>query len=181
MRVWSRLRRGSLGRSARVWARPHSSSRVLRIGFADGLAAALELEPRRPCAPDGAVAGQAPPPGGRADQPTTNVSREDSVISSEVHSEFRGGSVVGRVDPDALVCAGCAEPAVGMPPVDWPANAGQAPEYSHRDGSVLCPDAAGRIGEPVEVGGLRYALTDAGVHALAADARAIADWAGLWS
>ncbi|RZT87341.1 hypothetical protein EV383_4260 [Pseudonocardia sediminis] len=85
------------------------------------------------------------------------------------------------VDPDALVCPGCAEPAVGMPPLGWPAAAGRAPEFSHRDGSVLCPDQAGRIGEPVEAGGLRFALTDAGADALATDAGAIADWSAVWS
>ena len=55
------------------------------------------------------------------------------------------------VDPDALVCAGCAEPVRAEPPVGWPARAGAAPLFSHRDGSVLCPDERGRLGEPVEV------------------------------
>ena len=55
------------------------------------------------------------------------------------------------VDPDALVCAGCAEQVCADPPVGWPDRAGAAPLFSHRDGSVLCPDERGRLGEPVEV------------------------------
>ncbi len=52
---------------------------------------------------------------------------------------------------EELACAGCHESVLDEPPTGWPAAAGQAPEFSHRDGSVLCPDARGRIGEPVEV------------------------------
>lgn len=55
-----------------------------------------------------------------------------------------------EVDLDALVCPGCGEPAVGEPPSSWPAAAGAAPGFSHPDGSVLCPDGQGRVGEPVE-------------------------------
>lgn len=54
------------------------------------------------------------------------------------------------VDLDALVCPGCDDPVTGEPPTGWPTGAGRAPEFSHRDGSVLCPDSSGRIGEPVE-------------------------------
>lgn len=70
------------------------------------------------------------------------------------------------VDPDALVCPGCAEPVCAAPPSGWPARAGVAPEWSHRDGSVLCPDGLGRVPEPVEMGGLRFALTEAGARVL---------------
>ena len=59
---------------------------------------------------------------------------------------------VESVDPEALVCGGCAEQVHHAPPVGWPTAAGQAPEFSHRDGSVLCPDSRGRVGEPVEAG-----------------------------
>ena len=99
-----------------------------------------------PCAPYGAVAGQAPPPGGRTDRPTTTTYRE---ISMTVTDTTRPAATT--VDPDALVCAGCAEPVRAEPPVGWPARAGAAPLFSHRDGSVLCPDERGRLGEPVEV------------------------------
>ena len=171
---------GAVGRSAQVWARPHSRKRVLRIAFGDGLAAALDREPRRPRAPHGAVAGQAPPPRGRPDRPTTSVSAEVSVTTSQTSNQPLG-SIAGAVDVDVLVCPGCGDAVVGEPPLGWPAGAGQAPGSSHPDGSVLCPDAAGRISEPVEAGGQRFVLTDAGARALEADAGAIADWAGVLS
>ena len=52
---------------------------------------------------------------------------------------------------EGLACAGCHESVLDEPPIGWPAAAGQVPDFSHRDGSVLCPDARGRIGEPVAV------------------------------
>lgn len=55
------------------------------------------------------------------------------------------------VDPDTLVCPGCAGRVLFEPPPGWPSRAGAVPEWSHRDGSVLCPDARGRVPEPVEV------------------------------
>ena len=69
------------------------------------------------------------------------------------------------VDIDGLVCPGCWGPVVDAPPSGWPASAGRVPEFSHPDGSVLCPDAHGRVGEPVEAGGLRYGLTETGASA----------------
>ncbi|MDN5916089.1 MAG: hypothetical protein L0I76_13470 [Pseudonocardia sp.] len=57
---------------------------------------------------------------------------------------------VRGVDPDALLCPGCHETAVCAPPSGWPERAGARPEFSHRDGSVLCPDGRGRVPEPVE-------------------------------
>lgn len=66
------------------------------------------------------------------------------------------------VDVTDLVCPGCWSPVVDVPPAGWPARAGHLPEFSHEDGSVLCPDGAGRVPEPVEAGGLRYALTEQG-------------------
>ncbi len=62
-----------------------------------------------------------------------------------------GRAAATTVDPDVLVCAGCAEPVRCDPPVGWPSHAGAAPLFSHRDGSVLCPDERNRLGEPVEV------------------------------
>lgn len=53
-------------------------------------------------------------------------------------------------DDVRLVCPGCHERAEGAPPVGWPDRAGRRPDFSHRDGSVLCPDARGRVPEPVE-------------------------------
>lgn len=58
---------------------------------------------------------------------------------------------ISAVDLDALVCAGCTDPVRSDPPLGWPSRAGAAPLFSHRDGSVLCPDSRGRLGEPVEV------------------------------
>lgn len=105
---------------------------------------------------------------------------EVSVTTTQVRNEpIESGT--GPVDLDALVCPGCGDPVAGEPPLGWPAGAGETPGFSHTDGSVLCPDSAGRIGEPVESGGLRFALTDAGSDALSADAGAIADRAGVRS
>lgn len=92
-------------------------------------------------------------------------------------TDLRTEPLPRAVDLEALVCPGCGDPVAGEPPTGWPAGAGRAPEFSHRDGSVLCPDVSGRIGEPVESDGLSFALTEAGEHALVADAGAIADWA----
>jgi hypothetical protein len=100
-----------------------------------------------PCAPHGAVAGRAPPPGGRTDRPTTTTYQE---ISVTVTNTTRPAAAT-IVDPEVLVCAGCAEPVRAEPPVGWTARAGSAPLFSHRDGSVLCPDERGRLGEAVEV------------------------------
>lgn len=54
------------------------------------------------------------------------------------------------VDPAELACPVCADVACGEPPVRWPASAGAAPLFSHRDGSTLCPDSRGQVSEPVE-------------------------------
>ncbi|ANY06386.1 hypothetical protein AFB00_08875 [Pseudonocardia sp. HH130630-07] len=66
------------------------------------------------------------------------------------------------VDVSELVCPGCGGPVVDAPPSGWPARAGAVPEFSHPDGSVLCPDELGRVGEPVEISA---ASTAAGVPA----------------
>lgn len=66
------------------------------------------------------------------------------------------------VEVTDLVCPGCAGPVADAPPSGWPARAGRPPEFSHLDGSVLCPDRLGRVPEPVGAAGLRYGLTDAG-------------------
>lgn len=57
----------------------------------------------------------------------------------------------GEVDPSALHCPGCMTPVRCAPPAAWPAAAGSTPLFSHADRSVLCPDARGRISEPVEL------------------------------
>ncbi|RZT89053.1 hypothetical protein EV383_6008 [Pseudonocardia sediminis] len=75
------------------------------------------------------------------------------------------------IDVTDLVCPGCWEPVVDASPSGWPARAGSAPEFSHPDGSVLCPDQIGRVPDPVEAGGLRYGLTDAGVAVSPDEAR----------
>lgn len=76
-----------------------------------------------------------------------------------------------EVEPDDLVCPGCAEQVACAPPSGWPERAGARPGFSHRDGSVLCPDSRGRVPEPVEASGLRYGLTDAGAAASPDEAR----------
>ena len=74
--------------------------------------------------------------------------------------------VTGLVELDDLICPGCFEPVLGERPLGWPATAGVCPEFSHPDGSVLCPDAGGAIGEPVEASQLRFRLTEQGRRAL---------------
>ena len=101
-----------------------------------------------PCAAEAAVAEQTPPPGNRVDQPTTASIRE---ISMTLTDTTQPAPTTTTVDPEELVCAGCTEPVRCDPPVGWPTRAGMAPMFSHRDGSVLCPDERGRLGEPVEV------------------------------
>ncbi|MEV1292753.1 hypothetical protein [Pseudonocardia sp. NPDC049635] len=54
------------------------------------------------------------------------------------------------VDVTDLVCPGCRGAVVEAPPAGWPTSAGIVPEFSHPDGSVLCPDGYGRVPEPVE-------------------------------
>lgn len=66
--------------------------------------------------------------------------------------ETRGTSRGSGVDPDTLVCAGCAEPVECAPRIHCSGELGPVPEFSHRDGSELCPDGDGVPGEPVEVG-----------------------------
>ncbi|WP_226351577.1 hypothetical protein [Pseudonocardia sp. ICBG601] len=66
------------------------------------------------------------------------------------------------IDVTDLVCPGCPGPVMDAPPLGWPARAGRSPEFSHTDGSVLCPDHMGRVPEPIEAAGLRYGLTAAG-------------------
>lgn len=56
-----------------------------------------------------------------------------------------------EVDPSALHCPGCMTPVRCAPPAAWPPAAGSTPLFSHVDRSVLCPDARGRISEPVEL------------------------------
>ncbi|WP_344027600.1 hypothetical protein [Pseudonocardia kongjuensis] len=78
---------------------------------------------------------------------------------------------IDLVDVTDLVCPGCARPVVDGPHSGWSASAGRCPEFSHLDGSVLCPDGVGRVPEPVEAASLRYGLTDAGAAAAVDKAR----------
>lgn len=38
----------------------------------------------------------------------------------------------------AMICPGCTEEVRNIPPTDWSPGY-QTPDYSHRDGSALCP------------------------------------------
>lgn len=90
---------------------------------------------------------------------------------NETHAPDDAGRIEEFVELDELVCNGCGSCVRPESPVGWPASAGVAPEFSHGDGSVLCPDEHGRIGEPLEiraVAGDRYDLTDSGWAVLAA-------------
>jgi hypothetical protein len=72
-------------------------------------------------------------------------------------SDDRSVGSDGLVDLYELVCPGCGNAVSPEPPVDMPGEtspmerhvAGQ--EFCHQDGSELCRDARGRMGEPVEV------------------------------
>ena len=62
------------------------------------------------------------------------------------------GTVRRFVDPDDLICPGCGEPAIGVPPAYWAVRDGlPVPGFSHPDRTALCRTVAGRIIEPVEV------------------------------
>lgn len=99
--------------------------------------AALDGEPPTPCGRRFAVAGQAPATHGPGHRTRRDV--EEAAVS------------ITTVPIERLACPGCHEPVLDEPPAGWPHRAGRAPEFSHRDGSVLCPDGRGRFGEPVEV------------------------------
>ncbi|WP_143105372.1 hypothetical protein [Pseudonocardia ammonioxydans] len=106
---------------------------------------------------------------GRVDR-LTSTEREISVDTITKHNTIPEPSD-GLLDLTELVCPGCWDPVVDGPPPGWPARAGRAPDFSHPDGSVLCPDEYGRIGEPIEADGLRYGLTDTGATASLDEAR----------
>lgn len=61
---------------------------------------------------------------------------------------------VWSVELSDLVCPGCGGSVVDAPPSGWSARAGRSPDFSHPDGSVLCPDSSGRVPEPVEARGV---------------------------
>ncbi len=58
------------------------------------------------------------------------------------------------VDPTDLICPRCGYMACPQPPAyldaDAPARPG-TPQFSHRDGTALCPAADGTSCEPVEI------------------------------
>ena len=56
------------------------------------------------------------------------------------------------VDPDDLICSGCGDRAVGVPPAFWQVRDGlPVAQFSHPDRTALCRTTTGRIIEPVEV------------------------------
>lgn len=56
------------------------------------------------------------------------------------------------VDPDDLICPGCGDLAIGVPPAFWQVRDGlPVAQFSHPDRTALCRTVAGRIVEPVEV------------------------------
>ncbi len=56
------------------------------------------------------------------------------------------------VDPAELICPGCGEQVCPQPPVRLDASAGPGtPQFSHRDGTALCPAVDGTSCEPVEI------------------------------
>lgn len=71
-------------------------------------------------------------------------------MATTTHPNQNQAPMGQEVDPAGLVCSGCADVVSCEPPVGWPTSAGATPSFSHRDGSVLCPDSRGRVGEPIE-------------------------------
>jgi len=60
-------------------------------------------------------------------------------------------NVVRFADPDDLICPGCGEQAIGVPPAYWQVRDGlPVAQFSHSDRSALCRTSAGWIAEPVE-------------------------------
>jgi hypothetical protein len=49
------------------------------------------------------------------------------------------------VELDELICPGCGEQVNDQPPADL------VSEFSHHDGSALCPRPGGEPAEPIEV------------------------------
>jgi hypothetical protein len=55
------------------------------------------------------------------------------------------------VDPDALICPGCAERVRCAPPGYWAVRDGlPVPQFSHPDATPLCRTGAGVVAEPIE-------------------------------
>ena len=54
------------------------------------------------------------------------------------------------VEVDTLTCPGCHDTAIPEPPSVPALGALAGGEFSHRDGSDLCPDRRGRVGDPIE-------------------------------
>lgn len=101
-------------------------------------AAALDSDAPQLCGRRSAVEGQTSATHRSGRRPGDDDEKEAEMLSDTASIE-------------GLACAGCQASVLDEPPTGWPVAAGRAPEFSHRDGSVLCPDARGRIGEPVEV------------------------------
>ncbi len=56
------------------------------------------------------------------------------------------------VDPDDLICPGCAEQVRCAPPAFWQVSDGlPVAKFSHQDSTPLCRTRAGLVAEPVEV------------------------------
>jgi hypothetical protein len=56
------------------------------------------------------------------------------------------------VELDELICPGCGEQVNNQPPADQPAaEVPLVSEFSHHDGSALCPRPGGAPAEPIEV------------------------------
>jgi hypothetical protein len=55
------------------------------------------------------------------------------------------------VDPDDLICPGCGEQVNSQPPDNYRADEGRRTQnFSHHDGSALCPRPGGAPAEPIE-------------------------------
>ena len=76
----------------------------------------------------------------------------DAVLPTSTASSSMPRTAPRFVDPDDLICPGCGEQAIGVPPAYWQVRDGlPVPGFSHPDRTAMCRTAAGRIVEPVEV------------------------------
>ncbi len=56
------------------------------------------------------------------------------------------------VDPDDLICPGCGDRVIGVPPAFWQVSDGlPVAQFSHPDRTALCRTVAGHVADPVGV------------------------------
>ena len=70
----------------------------------------------------------------------------------QTHRPQTSSTPARYVDPEQLICPGCGEQVRPEPPGYWRVADGlPAPGFSHHDGSALCQQVEGTVGEPIEI------------------------------